>query len=67
MAKEYGFIYDKQGNLKSVSAPVYANGKTARKHRKTKTGAIPAGVGFSGFNNGSHTQVARKASALSGL
>jgi hypothetical protein len=65
MAKEYGFIYDKAGNLKSVSAPVYANGRKVRKHRKTVTGAIPAGVGFSGFNNGSHSGVARKAAELS--
>lgn len=48
MAKTYGFIYDKQGNLKNVSAPVHSNGKTARKHRKTKTGALRGGVGFGG-------------------
>lgn len=49
--KPYGFIYDKQGNLKEVSAPVNSKLKPVKKHRKTLTGAIPAGVGFSGFKN----------------
>jgi len=47
--KSYGWIFNKQGELKEVSAPVYANGKPAKKHRKTNTGKIPDSVGYPGF------------------
>jgi len=49
MAKNYGWCYDKQGNLKKVHAPVNAKGKEVKKHKKTVTGKIPDSVGFSGF------------------
>jgi hypothetical protein len=61
--KSYGFCYDKQGNLKEVSAPVNAIATkamypdhnpnpepviaVAKKHRKTLTGGLHASVGFS--------------------
>lgn len=49
MAKKYGYCYDKQGNLKNVSAPVNAKLQPVKKHTKTLTGKIPDSVGFSGF------------------
>jgi hypothetical protein len=45
--KPYGFIYDKQGNLKEVSAPINSNFKPVKKHKKIKTGALHSSVGFS--------------------
>lgn len=45
----YGFIFDKQGNRKQVSAPITRNGKKVKKHTKTQTGQIGRGVGFSGY------------------
>ena len=51
MSKQYGFIYDKQGNLKTVAAPVNGKLKPVKKHKKTLTGAIPASVGFPGFKS----------------
>lgn len=47
MAKQYGWCYDKHGNKKTVYPPVYSNGKTATKPKKTATSAIPDSVGFS--------------------
>jgi hypothetical protein len=47
--KGYGWIFDKQGNLKSISAPTFANGKPVKKHTKTVTGKIPDSVGYPGF------------------
>lgn len=44
--QSYGFCYDKQGNLREVSAPVTAKGKAVKAHTETKTGSIPASVGF---------------------
>lgn len=46
MSQNYGFIFDKAGNYKIVSAPIYGNGKKVAKPTKTITGAIPQGVGF---------------------
>lgn len=46
-SKPYGYIYDKQGNLKEVSAPIFPNGKPAKKQSKIVTGKIPDSVGFS--------------------
>lgn len=51
MKKNYGFIYDKAGNLKAVSAPITANGKPVKKQTKIKTGKIPDSVGFSPSKN----------------
>jgi hypothetical protein len=45
----YGWFYDKQGNVKSVSQPTFANGKPVKKHTKTVTGKIPDSVGYPGF------------------
>jgi hypothetical protein len=45
----YGWFYDKQGNIKSVSQPTFANGKPVKKHTKTVTGKIPDSVGYPGF------------------
>lgn len=62
--KPYGYIYDKAGNLKEVSAPVRAiegipgylsiisndvTGVNPSKPHKTVTGKIPDSVGFAGF------------------
>lgn len=63
--KNYGFCYDKQGNLKTVSTPFYAITKNpiyedeeegvilipVKKPSKTKTGKLHASVGFPGFKN----------------
>lgn len=46
--KSYGYCYDKQGNLKEVSAPVNSNLQPIDKHSKTHTGALGANVGFPG-------------------
>jgi hypothetical protein len=45
MQHKIGFIYDKQGNRKTVYAPTTMTGKVLRKHRKTKTGAL-VNVGY---------------------
>ncbi len=45
MQNAIGFIYDKQGNRKTVYAPTTLSGKILRKHRKTKTGGL-VGVGI---------------------
>lgn len=58
MKKSYGFTYDKQGNLKQVSAPIIVQGNvihsglqvhTCTPHKKTKTGKIIPTVGHPGF------------------
>lgn len=40
------YCYDKQGNLKEVSAPVNGNLKPVKRRRKTVTGKIPDNVGY---------------------
>lgn len=47
MSKTYGFIYDKQGNYREVSAPTTGTGKPVKRPKKIQTGAIPSGIGFS--------------------
>jgi hypothetical protein len=63
--KQYGWIYDKQGNKRAVNPPVRATTVTGyrnkgeshdllaltpvRKHTKTATGKIPDSVGYPGF------------------
>lgn len=54
--KAYGFIYDKQGNIKQVSAPIVLQihesgtvGQHPLKKEKTKTGKIIPTVGHPGF------------------
>lgn len=44
--KVYGWIYDKKGNKRIVSQPVYGNGKPVPKPRKTLTGTLPDNIGL---------------------
>lgn len=46
---QYGWTYNKQGNIVTINPPIHANGKTANKPRGTKTGALLGGVGFGGI------------------
>lgn len=47
MKANYGWTYNKAGQLVQVSAPVNAKGKIMPKHKKTQTGALHSSVGFS--------------------
>jgi len=47
----WGYLYEKDGSLKQVSAPVTSDLKPVKKKSKTKTGKIPASVGFSGYKS----------------
>ena len=42
----YGWCYDKQGNIKTVYPPITSDGKEVRKNKTTITGAIPDNVGL---------------------
>ena len=46
MKFKYGYIHDKKGNIKEISAPINSKGKKIKKHTSTKTGALRGGIGF---------------------
>lgn len=47
--KSYGWFYDKQGNVRNVSAPVNSDLKPIKVKHTTNTGAIPESVGYPNF------------------
>ena len=46
------WLYDKQGNIKTVHSPVNGKGETISLNPRTVFGKIPDSVGFSGFKSG---------------
>jgi hypothetical protein len=53
--KNYGWIYDKQGNKRAVNPPTTSTGKTVKKPTKIATGKIPDSVGYPGFPSAKFT------------